>query len=663
MPANTARVPTFRPGDPVCDALFAADHPIAQRNKEKVFRESAIETFPGIWSTDSRLLKFKDEASRVLSLEFPPSVDEFGRVTGNGVRSNFFGLRHYNGFPMLPATYPMADNRYLREQKGLSNTFVQDWHRIVLKVMIRLFFSNIEPCPLKLRDGSSSMMPFYIKDIVKKTELARQSLENMEVSGNLMLKGDYVTPWTNWAIGGAFHTVYRRQSSDAIELVKGVFIPKERPVGDIEFAISNGYSGTFGPASKEIGDVDFATVPGFFRERNRTAMGGPLGINACMMLIAQPVRNHIYSDYAYTFHHTTRESIQKDLREWKVTIAADVSNHDWFWFTELTDVTCEVLKEMGFAPWWVELYRVKSRMPNYVTDVAPDQGNVLLGDWRKPTNRGGLPSGQGFTDIDGTQLMTWVYFLIQVEHTYPELISRLQTERSATQVVDAYLRGKLPIRLKDKSDDALLGWTDSHLAVRAKKLQEKMKLGEQVSPYMIVTYENGGAFLGSILLYPTDKDPSQVTLIGNIQSAAVNAFSPEYGVQSDLRDRTKAKRPFPGLAHLSMTQNYGACPIYGDYTRVIEATWKKHFGDSYGAMRSDWADRDLRSLRSHLERISAKSLIDLSPQEIEVLQDPSKAMWKYIDIDLSPAILSMMFKGLPLEHTEQHFKKVTGYHG
>lgn len=652
---DRTKVPTFKPGDKVCDALFFGKS--AYRNRDKQYAEGPIETLRGHMSNDWAFLTFKDRLSRALTDQFPATVDDLGRVSGNGVRSNFYGLRYVGGYPQIPATYPLVDNRYLREQKGLSNVFVKDWHKTVARALTRLFFRDIEPVPLRLRKGSSSMMPFYEKDMAKKQELVRFALSMGEKAGMCILKGDYITPWTNWYIGGAYHTVYRRQASDAMTLESGIFKAKDRPVADLEFALSGGQRGTFSPSDRSLDNADFRVPAGFARERNRTAMGGPLGLNANLMVIAQAVRAKIYKEYAYTYHHTTRASQQEEMRKMGYIIAADVSNHDWFWWTDVIDLIADELLELGYADWWVALYKLRMRLPNYVTDVAPGEGNILLGDWRDPRNAGGLPSGNSFTDLDGCWLMTFVYFLIQVEWTYPELIPQLQTVEQAERVLDQYLRGKLPITLKDKSDDALLGWPDSYLHSRVAKLHKAMQDGEKISPYMIVSYEHGGAFLGSILLYPKKGNTDGLVLIGNVNSLVTNQFSPEYGVQSNIRDRSKAKRPYPGLAWKTLALNYGSAPVFGDVMEVIEREYSRVYGESYRAFREEWLRDDERLLMEDLSQRSLKTP-ELTSIDIEVLNDPSKAEWKYDEADISPTLFTLMFNGIPLEEIEPIFNSI-----
>lgn len=651
-------------GSKVCDALFFGSS--ALRNRDKTYREGPIEALRGVMSDDADFLAIKDSYSREASKRWEPNVDEFGRVFGNGIRSNWYGLRYVGGYPSIPATYPMVDNSYLREQKSLKNDFVKPWHENTFRSFVRLFFSNLEPQALRLRNGSSSMMPFYETRMSKKKELALFALENGQRAGELMLKGDFVTPWTQMYIGGAYHTVYRRQSSDAMSFEDGVFTAKARPVGDLLFAISGGREGKFEPTNRNL-ILEGKHIPaGFFRERNRTAMGGPLGLNANLMVVAQPVRKNIYTRFAYTFHHTTRAQQQADIRKNVFFICADVSNHDWYWPTFVVKYIVDELSKMGWPDWWLKLFEVTFQLPNFVTDVGPGHDNVLIGDWREPQNNGGLPSGNAFTDLMGSLVMTWAYHIMMVEHTYPECIKQLSSESNdeVDACLESFLRGEQPITLKDKSDDAVCGWTDSYLVPRAKKLQAMMievdegkRPASDISPYMIISYEKGGAFLGSIMLFPSSMDPKDMVMIGNNNSMLINQLSPEYGVQSDKRDRSKARRPYPGLAWKTLSQNYGTCPLYQETTDLLEFIWARHKHESYSAMREQWYEDDMRQLRADLDR-RASVLPDFSPIEIEVLNDPSRLDWKYDDSSVSSDVLNLLFNGLPLETTEPFFNAI-----
>lgn len=664
-PDDLEEYPVYHPGDSQVDALFQT--PKATRNRDKEFTEGPIEVEEDWWSTNPVQLALKDTLSRLGDTPaLRETVDSLGRTHGNGVTGDFYGLRHVSGFPMIPSTYPVADNRITRAKAGLSNEFVADWHKTVLRAFVRLMFSNLEPVPLTLRKNSSSMIPYYTSRMAEKIEYVKFALDAAPRSMRAAAQGDFETAWNQYTLGGAYHTVYRRQNTDKITKEKdGTWKAKDRPVANLAYAVSGGRRGTYTPASKSLeGALDkgkpFKYPDGFFRERNRTAMGCPLGTNALLMPIAQAVRKALYERYPYTYHHTTRESIQEDVRKMAMVIPSDVSLHDQYWPVDLViPVICQELEEMGFHPDWVHgVYKLKAYLPTYVTDVGPGLKNLLIGDPVNPCTRVGLHSGNAFTDLEGSLVMTWVYFLIQVEHTYRDIIPDLRDDQSALRLCDAYLMGKLPIVLKDKSDDALLGWTDPSFVGRAKMLHEKMAADEIVSPYMLVGYEHGGAFLGSVLLYPEDNNPQGILLIGNIRSLLPNRLAPEYGVQSRIKDRSGLKRPYPGLAWSTLDQNYGSSPGYSYVMEALERSYYDLTGESYAYKQQRRLERDQIALRNALRQASL-GLPDLTPIEVAVLQDPSKLEYRYSRSDVRDEVLELLFSGLSVAEVSPFFHYVT----
>lgn len=652
------RTPTFLPGTGVCDALFAGEK--GKRTQMKQYREGPIEWITGYMSNDYPFLMFKKKLAERLTRKYPATVTDLGQVMGNGVRSNFYGMQHVNGFPMRPATFPIADNRLLREKEGLSNAWVKPWHREVLSGIVELSCRGLEPSAIKYRVGSSSMAPFLTTDMEKKKEIGRFALESFDRVVSLFNKKDYVTAWLHYQVGGSHIVVYRRQSTDVISYDKGVWASKERKVADLEFATTGGLKGSYSAASKLFGpEVSFKIPDGFFRERNRTAFGGPLAINTYLMGLAQPIRANMYSKYGYTWHHTTRAATQAVMRSWLFAISADVSSHDSLWPTFTIEAIVDGMHKAGVEKSWTTVYELAHRLPAYVTDVDENKGNILIGDWRKPDLEPGLQSGLATTDLDGSWVMTAIYFILQVEHTYPELIPQLQERSSLLRLLDLYLRGKLPITLNDKSDDGDLGWTEHRLVPRALKLQSLMKEGKSVSPYMKIGYEHGGAFLGNIKLFPLSGDQQQIVLIGNINSCVNNEFSPEYGVQSGIADRSRVARPFPGLAWETMASVYGSSPIYGEVRDDVEACWYDVYGDSYGAMRRRLLEQDKLALLKYVRETGRRvDYASLTAIDLEVIATPAKLQYKYVPSDVSPGVLEMLFQGLTLEEVEPFFRKV-----
>ncbi|ABI20430.1 P2 [Pseudomonas phage phi6] len=659
------RAPAFPLIDIKAQMLFA-NNIKAQQASKRSFKEGAIETYEGLLSVDPRFLSFKNELSRYLTDHFPANVDEYGRVYGNGVRTNFFGMRHMNGFPMIPATWPLASNLKKRADADLADGPVSERDNLLFRAAVRLMFSDLEPVPLKIRKGSSTCIPYFSNDMGTKIEIAERALEKAEEAGNLMLQGKFDDAYQLHQMGGAYYVVYRAQSTDAITLdpKTGKFVSKDRMVADFEYAVTGGEQGSLFAASKDASRLKEQygiDVPdGFFCERRRTAMGGPFALNAPIMAVAQPVRNKIYSKYAYTFHHTTRLNKEEKVKEWSLCVATDVSDHDTFWPGWLRDLICDELLNMGYAPWWVKLFETSLKLPVYVGAPAPEQGHTLLGDPSNPDLEVGLSSGQGATDLMGTLLMSITYLVMQLDHTAPHLNSRIKDMPSACRFLDSYWQGHEEIRQISKSDDAMLGWTKGRALVGGHRLFEILKEGKvNPSPYMKISYEHGGAFLGDILLYDSRREPGSAIFVGNINSMLNNQFSPEYGVQSGVRDRSKRKRPFPGLAWASMKDTYGACPIYSDVLEAIERCWWNAFGESYRAYREDMLKRDTLELSRYVASMARQAgLAELTPIDLEVLADPNKLQYKWTEADVSANIHEVLMHGVSVEKTERFLRSV-----
>lgn len=667
-PGGNVPVYALRDQEKMFRSLFRTEN--AWRAATRQFRVQPIEVLPGILSTDPRLLAFKHQFSLDATRLFPESVDEFGRVSGNGVRSNFYSIRHINGAPMLPATWPLVDNRLTRSSMKLTNDLSNPFDRVMLQGLIRCMFSDLEPAAVPVKKDSSSCGPYFYHKSEAKTRVIRGAWDKAAHAGGLILKGKDREAFDVYDIGGYYYVVYRAQSTDKITLERdggkgpGRWVAKERMVADLEYAVSGGARGKRFPASKDPSVYpELGKIPeGFFLERRRTAMGGPLGSNAVLFPIAHAVRKRIYSTYGFSFHHTTRKQKEDKLHKFELAIAVDVSDHDISYFTEIFDVLADELLAMGFADWWVATLHQSLRLPIYVSAPAPDQGHTLLGDVGTPNLRVGLSSGNAFTDILGTLQMAWVYALIQLNATQSPWLQRIKTVDAAVQWWDRYLRGEDEIAQMSKSDDALLLFRGAQATAAGTALLAGLQKGEQYSPYMRVSYEHGGAFLGDLLLYDVSKQLGSMIMIGDIGSLVRNQFSPEYSVQSQQKDRSRVKRPYPGLAWLSVRQVYGSSPIYAEVLDLIEHHWFRAFGESYRGFRESMVRQDEKLLAAYLREVNMRRFVgaDLTLIELEVLNDPSRLHWKYSTSDVRPEVLAFLTSSIDAEEVAPFFNSIIG---
>lgn len=658
--------PVFDGLDAVVDPLFrsAGKTGSARRNREAQFSEGSIETMKGRESWSEENLRINDSLSRKLTADIPSSTDEFGRVGENGIRGPFWGLRYIPGLPMIPATYPLADNTKKRADAGLAAGPINEKHELIFRATVRLFFSGLENQGLRIAKDTSTGSPQFLKTMLAKMIIARDALQHAEAAGKLFLQGKYQDAFLLYDYGGCYYVVYREQMSDGMTVDEaGVFTPKQRMVADRDYAVSGGKKGKLFPSNRDpsrLREQGFFVPDGFFCTRRRTAMACPFTINAAIMTVAQAVRARIYDEYAFALHHTTRVNKQEKVNGWDFAIPTDVSDHDTYWPGWLLDLICDELLQIGYADWWVEILRTAMRLPVYVSAPSPDEGRVLIGDWRDPRMNVGLPSGIGITDIMGSLLMVPCYTILQIDHTAEHLWDGIRDLSSACAFMDSYLKGKEEIAQMSKSDDALIGWKRGPSAIKGRALLAKMQEGaKDLSPYMIISYEHGGAFLGDILMFDHTKELSAARFVGNALSYVVNMFCPEYGVDSKQPNREKRARAFPGLAVEAAPLVFGSAPEFDHINEIIEEVHYDHTGESFAAFRREILREDKQALADWIrDRSSYKTLGELSPMDYEVLAEPSKLTWKFDPLIINPAVIEMVSTGLDKLETAPFFNSV-----
>nr|QYF49768.1 MAG: putative RNA-dependent RNA polymerase [Guangxi cysto-like virus 5] len=637
----------------------------ARRNSTRELKPGPLEVFPGIYSWDWDYQRFLHALGAKLTEAFPRDVDEYGRVGASGVRSNFLGLYHLPGAPMSPATFVLGDNRKKRSDAGLVNEFQSDFDEQIFRGVIRCFFNGYSNDGLRISKGTSSGIPFFQTKMTDKIVIARNALADLKRAGDMIAEGDHEQAYRQTCIGGATYVVFRDQMTDAVtDLGDGLAHSKDRMVADELYARTGGREGSLFASSKSLDfvvDAGYRVHKGMSATRRRVAQAMGFQTNAILMAVAQPCRQYAYDKYSFAYHHTTRLQKQDKVQQFDDLIALDVSDHDTFWpVAMIGPVLCDELADLGYSDQFISVLEQSFRLPVYITTPSqnPEECHKLIGDWRKPSLLQGLSSGTGVTDIMGTILMTFCYLDIQLRHIAPDLKEALvkDVERRGSLAIDEflsrYLNGELAIAQMSKSDDALILSKGGVYGERTNVLREKLKNEVQVSPYMQISYEDGYAFLGDVLVYDSTRSLSKARFTGNIVSYVSNLFVPEYSIDGD-RPRHQRRRPFPGISHGTAPEVFGSSPIWQEVNDIIEKVWYEVYGTSFRRMRQAQYDEDVAALSVYVrERTSQLRQLDLSLIDAEVLADPSKLSWKYGSTDVHPSLVELFTSGLSSDETQ-----------
>lgn len=665
--------PVFMLGEPIVDNLFISA--AAKTFATRVRMDAPVETTRGVFSTDRWNQNFRLDLVNTLNEIAPPNVDEMGRTYGNGVRSNWNGLLHAAGYGMHPTTIPVYDNTKRRSDAGLASEFVEPWHRVLFQALVRVLFDpmSMEPVKLAQREGSSSCIPDMTTDSHHKAQIARMGMKSAHAAGALMLKGDYEKAWELYKHGGAYIVVFRLQASDKVVIKfedgRTIYSFRDRMVADIEYALTGGRSGKLIPASKDLSNL------GFFANhigamRMRVASGAPGTTGYSIMPFAQSVRKSMYKRFDFAFKATTRDDKYMKIRGWERELCADVSDHDQNWPTWFIDHMCDELLDMGYAETFIALLRASFKLPYYVGSPSRDEGRILIGDPFAPDGKFGLTSGHPMTDICGTLCMTFVYALVQIEHAAPWLKQNFsKLGMPSLRCVTSYLEGKLDIGVMDKADDAVLLFKGPAVAGASALHQALVDADAKdevfhTNPYMIVSYEKGGKYLGDIILHSDLRTLQSTRVVGDITSMMINFHSPEYSVNSQAKSRFGQKRPYPGMGLAARAQVYGSSPLFSEVLAVEDFMWKKHSGESFKSYAAALIRHDTELMYSDLTQRSSYmatklkkiGIFDLSVLELQALAHPEYLYYKINKEDIREEIFDVLFNGLDLDEVEPFFK-------
>lgn len=654
-----------------------------------------MDMLPGVVNIDPRTQKFLIELGRGLHENFKPSLDELGRPTGTGQITSFDTMLHLPGFPQERANIPSFSNAKLREDKGLTNNWINDFDRDMFTQLCRLWFAKPKPVDVTLKDGSQAGIGFFTTDIGEKED-AMLGLIQRDIADikKLFLKRDYVTLFEKYSAAGPSYTLFRDQYTD--KMVDGKSAP--RPVSNLQHAISSGLEGAIIDSSKSLEPygsyVSQEAKNVLSASRRRVAYAQSLGYSAFLLPVAQATREMLYDKYSFTLHHTTRLQKEKKMKTFDAAVAADVSNHDILWPVDLyLPIIEQVMDELGYSKWYIECFRSSLKTGVYVPSCAPGEGGFMVGDWRDPQTSMGLLSGNPYTDLLGGLGMTFVYMDGLLTHVAPDRKKWLMSNPAGrSDWIEAFLEGKAEIAAPAKSDDGYLLSKGVAETARLQQMRAEMAEAEKkgndfpFSSYMIVSYEKGDKFLGDVTLYSNSKDLQDTRFVADINSLPRNMILSEYGVYLSKEyeniglykpDRLKVNnRKYPGLAYDGRIDVYGSHELYEPVWEMMASTFNQHMShvapDFNGYMKkmavehTRWLEQDLpralRNKRHLLERRLGSSKLDLSgltPTEMMFINDPSVLQYGKIRVeDVRPVVLNLQFTQIDKEVAGEYFNHV-----
>lgn len=598
----------------------------------------------GVTSVYPPFDNFKYEMAFELSKIYKPEIDADGFAGPNAVVRDFSALLTCSGVKMAAANAPPTNRAEMLGKAGIASTFASFRHERIFKAMHKIVFGRRVPeAAMSFQVRSSTTMPMHYRG--KGSQLQKQSMihhigSNLENIFNLLEHDDLTTLYRDHEFYFAMKLVERLQSEGVKDILGGDLTPKPREVADELYALSQGKKGTRSIASKTDITRELFGLKYGVGARVRTAYAVCGQINALIGLFLAGTRSYYLNEGAYTWHHSTPESIYEDIKDFHSIIGMDVKTMDQFLPTFLLDLHADLMSNY-YDPRFGKLIRMVNGLPYYAPQLSRGKAPFWAGDPRNPSTFNidvGLSSGRTDNPDLGKWYMTSTYMCLCDDVIGGVLELGANDEES----VMLALKGKHPaFGIKDMSDDAMIGIKTGFESFGPKMrrvISEADAAGKSASPYAVLSLEDGIAFLGNVILKDETgriarPKPNPVTFI-------VNRWCPERAINS-------TSRLYWAHGLRAAEEHYSrAGSIIKEIIDVERALWRKHM-IGFPTPEQIIADVILQQ---------PLPVSGLSIPDMEVLLDPSKLYYKFKIEDVSPEVARLFTSSIDGKTVDRYIK-------
>jgi hypothetical protein len=583
----------------------------------------------GITSMDPGYIKTKADAQRLFSQQWKVETDDDGFVIGAPVTSNFSSMLSASGMAMNPTNVPPSSNEVMLAQAGVLTTgFTSYRHERIAKSMFKCMFGKHKTASLSIAKASSTCFPDWQAgegSYQYKISLIHYILDHLEYVLDLIDKDDWHTLRVVFRMVMCYNIGFRAQADEAeLDSNGNVIGPKKRKVLDL--------MGVERVADKE----HFTRTPNTFGMRMRTVYGMCGAINYLLSAFMVGRREHYFSEYGATWHHTGPQQIYDAIVNCRGIVNLDVTQMDqrvpaWF-----LDYYCDQLEQV-FDKRLVKLVRYLNRAPYYGGGLADGMDNFFMGDPADPSTWNievGLASGRADNPDLGKYWMSMVYTCV-LDELSPILDD---TEANDFANMSKFLKHQHDIwRLLDMGDDAVAGVIEEEDTIKT-NLFTLLQSGT-ASPYAVLDVAWGDSFVGSVMM----RDKVGVIQLPkpNIVTFNKNRWCPERSINDKFR-------PQWGAGFFASLEHYRAAGSYADESlQTFCDIWSTHI---------DYPN-PIQCAAMHMKANPSPFRVStLSPADLEVLDDPAKRFYKFRDDELSDEVKNLFSWSVPGDHVDRSIK-------
>jgi len=592
---------------------------VAAHNKPLVSRAPKM-VLPGVSSFDPRPMNFQLKLRKELNDACPVKLDADLFAT-NGIHTNFDRLCTLAGYMMNPMSYTMLDNKEYRQSLGLRNGYTPRQRAIAVNVWTAIF-ASYSPASVKITKKSTSGQRRNTSDHVWKYDFAVFVYESDRFENilNAVQNKDWLLLADEFEIVFAMYI----QKRDQVDTPG-----KPRLVFDLDYILSGGLSGHEFDADKRV-VVDGKEWGEFSATRARVVHAGPWAINCLLSIISSGTMLSLFERYPTVFHVNTPEEIENVVNG-NYVWAGDVKEYDRSMDKEAISIAHECASEF-WDPRFVSISEMLYFSPYYSRplDMSGTRG-TWVGDPRnlEPQVMAGNRSGHAWTSLmaKGNKVIETLF-----------VFDSMGLEVLGNETL--YLEGKGSIGIINNGDDEIVYTKSRELMARFQAKRADLEAG-----HYVVTREEGAVFSGNLLI-PDAVEPLKYRATPRLHTGFEKIYVPERSIGGNFR-------PFWYIGVLERINNRAKHPLgeiaWEIHDRLFHDMLAPHFGT-------------LHSMIVDAEQHAPFSYGALTPADREVLEDPSKLHYKFLDTEVSDNVLDEVVSKIPFEKFEHIVKRYYSGH-
>lgn len=560
-----------------------------------------------ISSFDPRYIGFLKKLTEAMNEAITPELDHEG-FSLNGAHATADNLSCVAGYMMNPMTYTAFSNEAYRASLGLRPGYTARERRIALNVW-RLVFSEWTPSDVKVPMKSSSGTPRYTSDAEWKREFALWLFEpsNLEECLQLIAKEDrrelarrYEMIWMTY--------IQTRLQPESIK--------KKREVMDRDYAMSNGRRGKLFPADKHV-NIEGRDYPEMSAMRARVIQAGPWSINCLLQVIFSGTMRSMFRRWPDLFHVNTPEKLTA-LLDGHHIYAGDVKEYDRSMSKDALDVAHEAMAEV----WDDRLAKASADLyyaPYYCRPLELDgTRGTFFGDPFDPGSSvvSGNKSGHAGTSV-----------IAKVNKVIDDLIVIDKITGDVEGSEDGYMGGRRHVKIINNGDDHVVYSRDRSFITQFRKRRADPHAG-----HYIVEEEKGQVFSGYILMKTETVRGPTYKAHRRLLTFLERMLVPERSAGSFMR------RFWPIGMYERITTAAAANPLGSLALEVFLRTYRDTVEPDYGNFMA-LVENALYALPTNFAGLDAASR--------DVLEDPERIHYKYLDDEIDPTVLAMITNKIP----------------